>query len=78
VREHRWGTPVESEMEVVEFDPERAFAVPIRDANMQAQGGPRSRQRGPARTLVAVTTGVEGMDIRRSSSSSPADASERR
>lgn len=40
----RWDTPVEGEMEVVEFDPERAFAVSIHDRNMNAQG--RTHVRG--------------------------------
>ena len=58
----RWGTPVEGEMEVVEFEPERAFAVSIHDPNMDAQGRVTFEARGPARTLVTVTTGIEGMD----------------
>ena len=58
----RWDTPVEGEMEVVEFDPERAFAVSIHDRNMDAQGRATFEARGPARTLVTVTTRIEGMD----------------
>ncbi|MCD6022695.1 MAG: polyketide cyclase [Actinomycetia bacterium] len=58
----RWGAPVEGEMEVVEFDPERAFAVSIHDPNMDAQGRVTFEARGAARTLVTVTTGIEGMD----------------
>ncbi|HEX6330717.1 MAG TPA: SRPBCC family protein [Actinomycetota bacterium] len=58
----RWGTPVEGEMEVVEFDPERAFAVSIHDQNMDARGRTTFEARGPACTLVKVTTGIEGMD----------------
>ncbi|HET6713961.1 MAG TPA: SRPBCC family protein [Actinomycetota bacterium] len=58
----RWDTPVEGEMEVVEFDPERALAVSIHDRNMDAQGRATFEARGPARTLVTVTTRIEGMD----------------
>jgi uncharacterized membrane protein len=58
----RWGTPVEGEMEVVEFEPERVFAVSIHDPNMDAQGRVTFETRGPARTLVTVTSGIEGMD----------------
>jgi hypothetical protein len=58
----RWGTPVEGEMEIVEFDPEHAFAVSISDANMEAQGRTTFEARGPSRTLVTVTTAVEGMN----------------
>ena len=58
----RWGTPVEGEMEVVEFDPERAFALSIHDSNMDAQGRATFEARGPARTLVTVTAGIEGID----------------
>ena len=66
----RWDTPVEGEMEVVEFDPERAFAVSIHDRNMDAQGEPRSRRgdrRGPS---LRSRPGSRGWTIRRSSSSS--------
>jgi Polyketide cyclase / dehydrase and lipid transport len=58
----RWGTPVEGEMEVVEFDPERAFAVSIHDPNMRAEGRTTFEARGPALTLVTVTTKLDGMD----------------
>jgi uncharacterized membrane protein len=58
----RWGAPVEGQMEVVEFDPERAFAVSIHDPNMAAEGRVMFAALGEARTLVTVTTGIEGMD----------------
>jgi polyketide cyclase/dehydrase/lipid transport protein len=58
----RWDTPVEGEMEVVEFDPPRAFAVSIHDRNMDAQGRTTFDAREPARTLVTVTTTIEGMN----------------
>lgn len=57
----RWGMPVEGEMEVVEFDAERAFAVSIHDPNMHAEGRTTFEARGPALTLVTVTTKLEGM-----------------
>jgi hypothetical protein len=58
----RWGAPVEGEMEVVEFDAGRAFALSIHDPNMEAQGRTTFEARGPARTLVTVTTRIEGME----------------
>ena len=58
----RWGTPVEGEMEVVEFDPGSAFALSIHDPNMEAQGRATFEDRGSARTLVTVTTRLEGLD----------------
>jgi uncharacterized protein YndB with AHSA1/START domain len=58
----RWGMPVEGEMEVVEFDPERAFAVSIHDPNMEAEGRTTFEARGPDMTLVTVTTRLDGMD----------------
>jgi uncharacterized protein YndB with AHSA1/START domain len=58
----RWGTPVEDEMEVVEFEPERSLGVSIHDPNMDAQGRVTFDARGLARTLVTVTTGIGGMD----------------
>jgi hypothetical protein len=58
----RWGAPIEGEMEVTEFEPERAFSLSIHDPNMDARGRATFARRGPARTLVTVTTGIEGMD----------------
>jgi hypothetical protein len=49
-------------MEVVEFDAGRAFALSIHDPNMEAQGRTTFEARGPARTLVTVTTRIEGME----------------
>jgi hypothetical protein len=58
----RWGTPIEGEMQVVEFDPERAFSLSIHDPNMEARGRVTFEVLGPARTLLTVTTEVAGMD----------------
>ena len=61
-RNRRWGTPVEGEMEVVEFEPERAFALSIRDANMEMHGRTSFEARGPERTLLTVSVDIPGLD----------------
>ena len=61
-RNTRWGTPVEGEMEVVEFEPERAFALSIRDANMEMHGRTTFEPRGPERTRLTVSVDIPGSD----------------
>jgi uncharacterized protein YndB with AHSA1/START domain len=61
-RNTRWGTPVEGEMEVVEFEPERAFALSIHDANMEMQGRTTFEPREPERTLLTVSVDIPGLD----------------
>lgn len=61
-RNVRWGTPVEGEMEVVEFEPERAFALSIRDANMEMFGRATFEAQGADRTMLKVSTDIPEMD----------------
>ena len=61
-RNMRWGTPVDGEMEVVEFERERTFAMSIRDANMQMQGKTTFEPRAPGGTLLTVTADVPGLE----------------
>ena len=58
----RWGTPVEGEMEVVEFEPERAFTVSIHDGNMDMKGRVMFQAQAPNRTLLSVSTDIPGLD----------------
>ena len=61
-RNTRWGTPIDGEMEVVEFDPERAIAVSIHDANLEMRSRVTFDPRGPERTLLTVRTDIPGLD----------------
>jgi uncharacterized protein YndB with AHSA1/START domain len=61
-RNMRWGAPVEGEMEVVEWEPERSFGMLIHDANMEMQGRATFEADGPDRTLLRVVTDIPGLD----------------
>jgi len=61
-RNVRWGEPVEGEMEVVEWEPERAVAMAIRDANMEMHGRATFEGDGPDRTLLRIATDLPGLD----------------
>lgn len=61
-RNHRWGTPVDGEMEIVEWEQERVMAVRIIDANMEMHGRAMFRAEGPDRTVVDVRTEIPGLD----------------
>jgi uncharacterized protein YndB with AHSA1/START domain len=58
----RWGKPVEGEMEVLEFEPERAMVAVIHDANMDIQGGATFEPRGTERTLLSISVDIPGLD----------------
>jgi len=55
-RNKRSGTPVDGTMEVVEFEPERAFATVIREGPVEVRGGARFEPLGPDRTLLTITS----------------------
>jgi hypothetical protein len=61
-RNVRWGTPVEGEMEVVEFESERAFALSIHDSNMEMFGRATFEVQGTDRTMLKVSTDIPEMD----------------
>jgi uncharacterized protein YndB with AHSA1/START domain len=61
-RNVRWGTPVEGEMEVVEWEPEHAIGFLVHDANMQAHGRATFEAEGPDRTVLTVITDFPGLD----------------
>jgi hypothetical protein len=58
----RWGTPVEGEMEIVEFEPERAMGAVIHDANMDIQGRAVFESRGAERTVLTMFVDVPALD----------------
>lgn len=61
-RNVRWGEPIEGEMEIVEWEEERAFAVSIQDANMLAHGRATFEADGPSRTSLRMVTDLPGFD----------------
>jgi uncharacterized protein YndB with AHSA1/START domain len=61
-RNIRWETPVDGEMEVVEFEPEHAIAFLVHDANMEMHGRTTLEPAGPERTSLTVTTDIPGID----------------
>jgi Polyketide cyclase / dehydrase and lipid transport len=58
----RWGQPVEGEMEVVEFEPERAMVAVIHDANMDIQGRATFEPRSTERTLITISVDIPGLE----------------
>ncbi|HEY9375920.1 MAG TPA: SRPBCC family protein [Jiangellaceae bacterium] len=61
-RNVRWGEPIEGEMEIVEWEPERAMATRVRDADMEMAGRVTFQKTGPDRTVLAIAADVPGLD----------------
>jgi uncharacterized protein YndB with AHSA1/START domain len=61
-RNTRWDTPVDGEMEVVEFEPERAIAFSVHDANMKMHGRATFETNDPERARLIVITDIPGLD----------------
>jgi uncharacterized protein YndB with AHSA1/START domain len=61
-RNVRFGAPVDGEMEVVEWDPERAIGMLIHDANMQMRGRTTFQEEGPDTTLLTIVTDIPDLD----------------
>lgn len=55
-------TPADGEMEVVEFEPERAFGLSIHDPDMEMEGRVTFEPRGPERTLLTGVVDIPGME----------------
>jgi uncharacterized membrane protein len=58
----RWDTPVEGEMEIIEFEPERAMGTVIHDANMDIQGRAVFESLGADRTMLSMSVDVPGLE----------------
>jgi len=61
-RNTRWGTPIDGEMEIVEWEPERVMAVVIHDANMEMHGRVTFEAEGLGKTHITITTDIPGLD----------------
>jgi hypothetical protein len=57
-RNNRSGTPVAGTMEVVVYEPERAFATVIREGPVEVRGGALFEPIGADRTKLTITTDV--------------------
>ena len=53
-RNSRWGTPVEGTMEVVEYEPNRAFGTVTREGGMEIPGTATFEEAGEGRTRLTT------------------------
>jgi uncharacterized protein YndB with AHSA1/START domain len=61
-RNRRSGTPVEGSMEVVEFEPNRAFGTLIHDGQVEMRGRTIFEPLGDSQTKITVRVELPGMD----------------
>ncbi|MGH2764649.1 MAG: SRPBCC family protein [Actinomycetota bacterium] len=61
-RSTRSGQPVEGEMEIVEWEPERALGAVIHDENMEIVGRALFAETEPGRTLLRIVSDFRGLD----------------
>ena len=61
-RHTHFGSPVEGTMEVVEYEPERAFGVVIRDGSVETHGRVRFEAECRDRTIITISVDMSGMD----------------
>lgn len=57
-RNVRYGTPVEGTMEVVEYEPDRAFGVIIKEGSYEMPGRATFEPVSPGRTEITLSTEV--------------------
>ena len=61
-RNTHFDTPVEGTMEVVEFEPNRAFGVIIRDGSTETHGRVTFADERPGQTTITIGADFVGMD----------------
>lgn len=61
-RNRRFGNVVEGTMEVVEYEPGRAFGLIIHEGPSTLSGRATFAADGPSRAILTVRAGFEGMD----------------
>jgi uncharacterized protein YndB with AHSA1/START domain len=61
-RNSRSGTPVEGTMEVVEYEPNRAFAMLTHDGPLEIRGRATFESLGPEETKLTSSVEIPGMD----------------
>lgn len=57
-RNVRYDTPVEGTMEVVEYEPEKAFGVMIKEGSLEMPGRVTFDSEAPDRTAITISTEV--------------------
>ncbi|MFN2525667.1 MAG: SRPBCC family protein [Actinomycetota bacterium] len=61
-RNTHFETPIEGTMEVIEFEPEEAFGVVIRDGPQETRGRVTFRSEDGEQTRIGISAEFEGMD----------------
>ena len=61
-RNTRWGAPVEGEMEIKEWVPERVMGAHVRDANMEIFGRASFESQPSRETVLTISIDVPGLD----------------
>jgi hypothetical protein len=61
-RNTRWGAPVEGEMEITEWVPERTLGTHIRDVNMEILGRATFESAHAGQTVLTILIEVPGLD----------------
>jgi hypothetical protein len=61
-RNRHFDEPIDGEMEVVEWEPERSMGVHIRDANTETDGRVAFESLGSDRTRLTIEADFPGMD----------------
>jgi len=61
-RNRHFGDPIEGEMEIVEWEPERAMGVRIHDANADTHGRVTFEALGPNATRLTLEADFPGLD----------------
>ena len=61
-RNRHFGEPIEGEMEIVEWEPERVMAARIRDANADTTGRVTFESLGPSTTRLTVEADYSNID----------------
>lgn len=61
-RNRHFGEPIDGEMEIVDWDPERAMGVHIRDANTDTRGRVTFEALGPNATRLGIEADFDNLD----------------
>jgi hypothetical protein len=61
-RNHHFGEPIEGEMEIVEWKPERAMGAKIHDANADTGGRVTFEALGPSRSRLTIEADFPNLD----------------
>jgi hypothetical protein len=61
-RNRHFGEPIEGEMEIVEWEPERAMGAQVHDANADTRGRVTLEALGPSRTRLTIEADFPNLD----------------